>query len=76
LNVLSKSLLPFRLNILALAVIACNTASTVSLPALRVRNFAFRLLGRSCDQTRCTLNGEWCGWLAGNECNGKTSLYA
>ncbi|STV32135.1 glutamate racemase [Klebsiella pneumoniae] len=60
---------------LALAVIACNTASTVSLPALREK-FAFPRRWRGAgDQARRPFNGERHCWPAGDARYRKASLY-
>lgn len=60
---------------LSTAVIACNTASTVSLPALREVCFPGRGRGTG-DQTGGTSDGKWCCRAAGNTRDGEASLYA
>ncbi len=60
---------------LALAVIACNTASTVSLPALREKvRFPRRWRGAG-DQACRPFNGERHCWPAGDARYRKASLY-
>jgi glutamate racemase len=59
---------------LALAVIACNTASTVSLPALR-ENSLFRL-SAWCLRLNRGVHGEWRCWAAGDARDGETLLHA
>jgi glutamate racemase len=56
---------------LAPAVIACNTASTVSLPALREK-FAFPVVGVvPATKPAAAFDGEWCRWSAGDAWNGQ-----